>query len=69
MSGTAVITHAAQGSYSVGHGLRRSLVLAVSLAVGAQLGARASVRVPAVAIDRLLAVALALVAVRLAVTV
>jgi hypothetical protein len=69
MSGTAVITHAAQGSYAVGHGLRRSLVLAVSLAIGAQLGARASVRVPALAIERLLAVALALVAVRLAVTV
>ena len=67
MSGTAVVTHAVQGSYHVGHGLRRSLVLAVSLAAGAQVGARASVRVPALAIERLLAVALALVAVRLAI--
>lgn len=69
MSGAAVITHVVRGSYAVGHGLRRSLVLAVSLAVGAQLGARASVRVPALAIERLLAVALAVVAVRLAVSV
>lgn len=69
MSGTAVITHAIQGAYHVGHGLRRSLVLAVSLAIGAQLGAHASVRVPALAIERLLAVALAVVAVRLAVSV
>lgn len=67
MSGTAVITHAVQGSYHVGNGLRRSLALAVSLAAGAQLGARASLRVPALAIERLLAVALAVVAIRLAV--
>jgi hypothetical protein len=69
MSGAAVITHLVQGGYHVGHGLRRSLVLAVSLAVGAQLGARASLRVPAPAIERLLALALALVALRLAVSV
>ncbi len=67
MSGGAVVTHAIQGSYHVGHGLRRSLVLAVSLAAGAQVGARASVRVPALAIERLLAVGLTLVAVRLAI--
>ena len=67
MSGGAVVTHALQGSYHVGHGLRRSLVLAVSLAAGAQIGARASMRVPALAIERLLAVALALVALRLAI--
>jgi len=69
MSGGAVVTHAIQGSYHVGHGLRRALVLAVTLAIGAQVGARASVRVPALAIERLLAVALLLVAVRLAVAV
>jgi uncharacterized membrane protein YfcA len=68
MSGGAVVTHALQGSYAAGHGLRRSLVLAVSLAAGAQVGARASVRVPALAIERLLAVALTLVAVRLAIS-
>ncbi|HEY2326065.1 MAG TPA: sulfite exporter TauE/SafE family protein [Gaiellaceae bacterium] len=69
MSGSAVATHAVQGVYHVGHGLRRALVLATSLAVGAQLGARVSVRVPALAIERLLAVALAVVAVRLAVAI
>lgn len=69
MSGTAVITHVVQGAYHVGHGLRRSLVLAVSLAIGAQLGARASLRVPALAIERVLALALAVVALRLAVSV
>jgi hypothetical protein len=68
MTGGAVVTHAIQGSYHVGHGLRRSLVLAVSLAVGAQIGARASMRVPALAIERLLAVALLLVALRLAIS-
>lgn len=68
MSGGAVVTHAIQGSYHAGDGLRRSLVLAVALAVGAQAGARASVRVPALAIERLLAVALLLVAVRLAIS-
>ena len=69
MSGTAVITHAVEGSYSVGHGLRRSIVLAAGVAVGAQIGARLSLRVPARAIERLLAAALVLVAVRLAISV
>jgi uncharacterized protein len=69
MSGTAVITHAIEGSYAVGHGLRRSIVLALGVAVGAQVGARMSLRVPALAIERLLAVALVLVAVRLAISV
>jgi uncharacterized membrane protein YfcA len=69
MSGGAVLTHVVQGSYHVGHGLRRSLVLAATLAIGAQVGARASLRVPALAIERLLAVALLLVAVRLALSV
>jgi len=66
MSGAGVLTHLAQGSYAVGHGLRRSLALAVGVAIGAQLGARISTRVAAVVIERLLAVALALVAIRLA---
>jgi len=65
MSGAGVVTHALEGSYRVGNGLRRSLALALGVAVGAQAGARASTRVPAVAIERLLAVALALVATRL----
>ncbi len=67
MSGAGVITHLAQGSYRVGHGLRRSLALGVGVAVGAQLGARLSTRTPARVIERLLAAGLVLVAVRLAV--
>jgi uncharacterized membrane protein YfcA len=69
MSAAGVVTHLVQGSYHVGHGLRRSAALAVGVAVGAQLGARVSTRVPAVAIERLLAAALILVAVRLGLSV
>jgi len=69
MSGAGVITHAFQGSYRVGHGLRRSVALAVGVAIGAQAGAHVSTRVPAVLIERLLAAGLALVAIRLAVAV
>jgi uncharacterized membrane protein YfcA len=66
MSGAGVITHAFQGSYHVGHGLRRSVALALGVAIGAQGGAHVSTRVPAVLIERLLAAGLALVAIRLA---
>ena len=66
MSGAGVITHAFQGSYRVGHGLRRSVALALGVAIGAQGGAHVSTRVPAVLIERLLAAGLALVAIRLA---
>jgi uncharacterized protein len=69
MSAAGVLTHVAQGSYAVGHGLRRSLALAIGVAVGAQVGARVSSRVPGVVIERLLAVGLLLVAVRLAIAV
>jgi uncharacterized protein len=69
MSGAGVITHAFQGSYRVGHGLRRSVALAIGVAIGAQAGAHVSTRVPAVLIERLLAAGLALVAIRLAVAV
>jgi hypothetical protein len=66
MSGAGVITHAFEGSYRIGNGLRRSLALALGVAIGAQGGARISTRVPAVVIERLLAAGLALVAIRLA---
>jgi uncharacterized protein len=69
MSFAGVATHVAQGSYAVGHGLRRSLVLAVGLAVGAQIGAHLSIRTSGVAIERLLVAGLALAALRLAVSV
>jgi uncharacterized protein len=66
MSGAGVVTHLFEGSYSVGDGLRRSLVLALGVAAGAQVGARLSTRVSGLLIERALAAALALVAVRLA---
>jgi hypothetical protein len=69
MSGAGVITHAFEGSYRIGNGLRRSVALAVGVAVGAQAGAHVSTRVPAVVIERLLAAGLALVAIRLAITI
>ena len=68
MSGAGVVTHVAQGAYSAGHGLRRSVVLAVGLAAGAQLGAHLSVRTSSVAIERLLVAGLAIAALRLALT-
>jgi hypothetical protein len=68
MSGSATVTHAATGAYRVGDGLRRAVALSAGVVVGAQIGARLSVRVSGVVIQRLLAVALALVALRLATT-
>jgi uncharacterized membrane protein YfcA len=58
-----------QGSYTVGHGLRRTLALAAGVALGAQAGARVSTSVPALLIERVLAAALVLVALRLALSV
>ena len=37
MSGGAVVTHALSGSYRVGRGLRRSIALAIGVAIGAQV--------------------------------
>jgi uncharacterized membrane protein YfcA len=68
MSGSATVTHAATGAYRVGEGLRRTLAIGAGVVVGAQLGAHASVRLSGPAIQRSLAVALALVAIRLATT-
>lgn len=65
MSGAATITHIAQGSYHPGHGLRRTLALSVGVVAGAQLGARASLRLSGPFIQKLLAVALLGLAIRL----
>jgi uncharacterized membrane protein YfcA len=65
MSGVAVITHALTGSFSHGHGLHRAAALSIGVVVGAQVGARISRRVSGTAIQQLLAVALAALAVRL----
>ena len=66
LAGSATITHVAAGSFAHGHGLRRAAALSVGVVVGAQLGARASLRASGRTIERLLAVALALLVVRLA---
>jgi uncharacterized membrane protein YfcA len=68
MSGAATVTHALQGSYRVGHGLRRSLALSAGVIVGAQIGARASLRLSGRLIQYLLAGALVILALRLATT-
>ena len=68
MSGAATVTHLAQGSYHVGHGLRRTLALSVGVIGGAQVGARVSLRLSGPLIQRLLAVALVVLAFRLLVT-
>ena len=68
MSGAATVTHAVQGSYRVGHGLRRSVALSAGVIVGAQVGARLSLRLSGRRIQHLLAAALIVLALRLALT-
>jgi uncharacterized membrane protein YfcA len=65
MAGTAAVTHAIEGSFAHGHGLRRAAALSIGVVAGAQVGARLSRRVGGRAIQLLLAVALAALAVRL----
>jgi hypothetical protein len=67
MSGAGAITHVVQGSYHVGHGLRRTLALSAGVVVGAQLGARLSLRTSGPVIQRVLAIALLALGVRLAI--
>jgi hypothetical protein len=61
--GTA--THVLNGSFAHGHGLRRTLCLSVGVIVGAQIGARVSLSLSARTIQRLLAIAILVVALRL----
>lgn len=65
MAGVASVVHLAGGSFAHGGGLRRAAALSVGVVVGAQLGARLSSRVGGTLIRRLLAGALALLALRL----
>lgn len=66
LAGSATITHVVAGSFAHGAGLHRAVTLSIGVVVGAQLGARASLRASGRTIERLLAVALALLVVRLA---
>ncbi|MHB8571459.1 MAG: sulfite exporter TauE/SafE family protein [Candidatus Dormibacteria bacterium] len=65
MSGTATVTHAFSGSFAHGYGLHRAAALSVGVVAGAQAGARLSTRLGGHWIRRLLAFALALLALRL----
>jgi uncharacterized protein len=67
MSGTSSLTHLAQGSYRVGSGLRRTLALSAGVIAGAQLGAKLSKHTSGPFIQRLLALALLGLGVRLVV--
>lgn len=64
-AGVAAVTHILAGSFAGGHGAYRALVLAVSLAAGAQAGARWSGRLRGPVIERLLVVALLAISIRL----
>ena len=65
MAGAGTLTHVALGSFAHGHGVRRSLSLSLGVVAGAQLGARASLRLRGPVIQWLLAIALLALAVRL----
>jgi uncharacterized membrane protein YfcA len=69
MAGAGSITHLVAGSLTVGHGLRRAAALSVGVLPGAQLGARASRRMSGPSIRRVLGVALAVLAIRLLISV
>lgn len=65
MAATGSITHAIAGTFDHGAGLRRAAALSVGVVGGAQLGARLSQRVSGPLIQRLLAVGLVVLAIRL----
>lgn len=66
MAGAGTLTHVFTGSFAHGHGVRRAAALSVGVVVGAQVGARVSVGLRDITIQRLLAAALLVLAVRLA---
>lgn len=65
MAATGSITHAIAGTFDHGAGLRRAAALSVGVVGGAQLGARLSQRVSGPLIQRLLAIGLVVLAIRL----
>jgi uncharacterized membrane protein YfcA len=64
MTAAGSLTHVLAGTFEHGLGLRRAAALSVGVLVGAPVGARLSRRLSGAAIRRILAVALALIAVR-----
>jgi uncharacterized membrane protein YfcA len=69
MAGAGTLTHAVTGSFHHGHGLRRAGVLSLGVVVGAQIGARLSLRLAGRSIELLLAAALVALGVRLLIAV
>ncbi|MBJ7596134.1 MAG: sulfite exporter TauE/SafE family protein [Candidatus Dormibacteraeota bacterium] len=69
MAAVGTVTHIAAGSFAGGTGIHRAIALSLGVVGGAQVGAWLSQRAGSVIIQRLLAVALAALAVRLLVTV
>jgi uncharacterized membrane protein YfcA len=65
MAGGGSLTHVALGSFSHGHGLRRTAALTVGVIGGAQLGAHVSLRLRGTTIQALLAAALIALSARL----
>jgi uncharacterized protein len=65
MAGTGTVTHIFLGSFSHGHGLHRAAALSIGVVVGAQVGARVSLRLRGIAIQWLRATALLALAARL----
>ena len=67
LAAVGTTTHVLNGGFANGHGLRRTASLAAGVLIGAQLGARLSLSISAAAVQRLLAIAVIVVALRLAV--
>ncbi len=65
MAGAGSVTHIALGSFAHGHGVRRTAALSIGVVAGAQLGAHVSLRLGGRMIQRLLSVALLVLAARL----
>jgi hypothetical protein len=65
MAAVGTVTHIVTGDFAGGTGLHRALALSGGVVIGAQLGAWVSQRIQGAMIQRLLAVALAALAVRL----
>jgi uncharacterized protein len=68
MAAVGTVTHVASGSFSGGTGLHRAIALSIGVIAGAQAGAWLSQRTRGTVIQRLLALALAALSVRLLVS-
>ncbi len=67
LAGVGTTTHVLSGGFAHGHGLRRTASLSAGVVVGAQLGARLSLMISTSLVQKLLALAMIAVAIRLGV--